>query len=146
MNTSIREKPLRSVAMVLLVLVSLNALAAGYGFIKDPAGKGLGIGTDYLRPGAPFHNFLVPGVVLFVVIGVGSGIVAVSAMAKYHGYKTLVALQGIIIAGWIVVQLFMVKSFHPLHLIIGLIGAVLFYVGMALKKNRRESIVDSNSV
>jgi hypothetical protein len=119
-----------------LFIVSLNALAAGYSFITDPSGKGLGITTNYLRPSAPFDNYLIPGIVLFVVIGIASSIIAVLAMAKKGHYPFLILTQGCVLVAWIVIQLMMVTTFHPLHLIIGLIGFTLIAFGWLINRER----------
>jgi hypothetical protein len=84
---------LRIIAIVLLFIVSLNALAAGYSFIKDPSGNGLRITTDYLKSSAPFDNYLIPGVVLFILIGIISSIIAVLAIAKKRHYPFFILVQ-----------------------------------------------------
>jgi len=126
---------LRIAAIVLLFIVSLNALAAGYSFIVEPSGKDVGITTDYLRPSAPFTNYLFPGMVLFVVIGVMSSLIAVLAIKKTSQYPLLVAMQGCVLAGWIAIQLLMVKAFHPLHGIIAAAGLLLILIGWILHIN-----------
>jgi hypothetical protein len=119
----------RITAILLLVVVSLNALAAGYSFITDPSGNGLGISTTYLEPSAPFDTYFIPGLVLFCVIGVWGAAVAVMAFTQSRHYPFLVFAQGCILVGWIVIQLLMVTIFHPLHLVIGLSGLALMILG-----------------
>jgi len=123
-------------AIVLLFFVALNALAAGYSFITDPSGKGLGINTSYLEPSAPFADYFIPGIVLFLVNGVLSIIIALIAIYKKPVYPMLLMLQGCIFAGWIAVQLLMVTAVHPLHFIIGSIGIILFFIGWFLKSKK----------
>ena len=120
---------LRIAAVMLLFLVALNALAAGYSFITDPSGEGLGIGTDYLRPSAPFSNYLVPGIVLFVVNGLLSIVVAVWAIKRQKAYPWLLMAQGCILIGWIGIQLLMVTGTHLLQFIIAFIGFLLLLFG-----------------
>jgi hypothetical protein len=136
MKNPSRYNGLRIAAIVLLFIVSLNALAAGYGFIIDPTGKGIGISTEYLKQSAPFDNYLIPGIVLFVVIGLATSIIAVLATLKTLHYPFLILIQGCIIVGWIAIQLMMVTAFHPLHLIIGLIGIALIFSGWLLNEKR----------
>ena len=114
--------------------MALNALAAGYSFITDPSGKGLGISTAYLKPSSPFHNFFIPGIVLFVVNGLLSCVVAVLAIRKHKQYALLVLLQGMVYAGWIAIQLTMVTAFHPLHATVGGIGLMLMILGWWLRR------------
>ena len=122
-------KGVRITAILLLAVVSLNALAAGYSFITDPSGNGLGISTAYLEPSAPFDTYFIPGLVLFCVIGIWGAAVAVMAFTQSRHYSFLVFAQGCILVVWIVIQLLMVTIFHPLHLVIGLSGLALMLLG-----------------
>lgn len=128
---------LRNTAIILLFLVSLNALAAGYSFIREPSGRGLGISTDYLKSSAPFRDYLIPGIILFVMIGVLSSLIAITIMLNKKGYSVLLMIQGFVFIVWIAIQLTMVKSFHPLHLIIACIGVVLFVIGYIMQRRTR---------
>jgi hypothetical protein len=130
---------LRITAIVLLVVVAFNALAAGYSFITDPSGKGLGITTSYLKPSAPFTNYFIPGIVLFVVNGVLSIIIALVTIYKKPVYPVLLMMQGCVFTGWIAVQLMMVTAVHPLHFIIGGIGIILFFIGWFIKRSERKT-------
>lgn len=130
------HKSLRITAIVLLFIVSFNALAAGYSFITDPSGRGLGISLNYLRQSAPFSDYFIPGIVLFTGIGVLGCIITVLAIMKQRHYPFLVLMQGCILVGWIAIQLMMVTAFHPLHLIIGLIGITLMLLGWLINQKR----------
>lgn len=126
----------RITAIVLLIVVALNALAAGYSFITDPSGNGLGMTTSYLKSSAPFKDFFIPGVVLFIVNGVISLLVAGLAIFKQKNYATFILLQGGILVGWIGLQLMMVTSFHSLHFIIGLVGLTLIFLGWRINQKQ----------
>ena len=69
------------VTSFVLIITSLNALAAGYSFIVDPDGSGLGITMDYLQH-SPFRSFLIPGIVLMTCIGIVSIIAATALFCK----------------------------------------------------------------
>ncbi|MDQ3844846.1 MAG: hypothetical protein M3342_12645 [Bacteroidota bacterium] len=127
---------LRIIAIALLFIIAVSALAAGYSFIVEPSGKGVGISTGYLKPAAPFRNYLIPGIVLFTVNGVLSAVIAVVALKKARHYPLLLFMQGCIYVGWIAIQLTMVTVFHPLHAIVGSIGVILILIGWTL--NREE--------
>lgn len=71
----------RITAIALLVFVAIGALYAGYSFIADPSGAGMGMNTSYLIH-SPFKNFLIPGIVLFVVNGICNMIVVIAAVKK----------------------------------------------------------------
>ena len=137
MKKQVWNSSLRVVCIVLLTVVSLNALVAGYSFMADPSGNGVGISTGYLKPSAPFKNFLVPGIVLFILNGVFCIIVAVVTIKKQANYPKLISVQGALLVGWIALQLMMVTSFHPLHLVILLIGIILSVAGLILSGHQQ---------
>ncbi len=127
------QKSARIVAIILLFIISLNALAAGYSFIMEPSGNGIGISTDYLKDSAPFSDYFIPGIVLFTTIGILSSIVAVLAIRRTHHFPMLISLQGILYVLWIAIQLSMVRGFHPLHAIVGGSGIFLLIIGWWLR-------------
>ena len=130
---------LRVLTIVLLLLVSLSAIAAGYSFITDPSGSGIGISTTYLKASAPFENYFVPGIILLAVNGLLSMVVAYAVIRRLKHHLMLVMLQGAIYVGWIVVQLSMVTTFHVLHGIIGFIGITLIAVGFMMESQEKLS-------
>jgi hypothetical protein len=134
MKKQFLHSSLRIFAIVILFAVALNALAAGYSFITDPSGMAIGISTDYLKQTAPFENFLIPGIVLFLVNGVLSIVIAIIVIRRQKHFQLLLMMQGCILVGWIAIQLMMVTSFHPLHAIIASSGVILIAIGWALHK------------
>jgi hypothetical protein len=124
-------KRLRIIAIVLLFIIGLNALAAGYSFMAEPSGKDIGISTDYLKS-SPFKNFFIPGLILFVVNGVLSIIAAICAIRKTKAYPQLIFLQGFILGGWILVQIIMVRDFNWMHFVCLLSALAFLFIGKKL--------------
>jgi hypothetical protein len=93
----------------------LSALAAGYSFIDDPTGIGIGMTVTYLRH-SPFSDFLIPGLVLFLFNGIGAIAAALLAFSRTKRYPRLVFAQGIVLVWWIIIQTIMVRDFNLLHL------------------------------
>lgn len=120
--------------LVLLFLTGLNALVAGGLFVLDPSGAKMGMTTDYLNT-SPFDTFLIPGTVLFFVNGMLNILAAVSVIQNKPYAKQFVVLQGFLLVGWIVVQVWMVRDINPLHIVMFSIGILLIAGGLLLKKN-----------
>jgi len=128
----------------LLFIVGLNALAAGYSFIIDPFGRGLGMTADYLRHSS-FNDYLIPGIILFIANGVLSIITAIITLKQYRGYHIFIINQGSILTGWIIIQVILVRDFNWMHLICILIGSALNFFRNSLKnKARTASIISFN--
>lgn len=127
-------KTLRIAAIILLMANGISALLPGALLICDPSGRPLQMPLSMLQY-SPFKNFLIPGILLFVMIGVSSVTIAILTIRRFQRYARLVLFQGCILAGWIVIQVYLLRSFHVLHLIYGLIGLVLMALGFSLRKS-----------
>lgn len=103
----------------LLVFTGLGALMPGWAMVTDPSGQSLGMSVEWLR-NPLFPDFLVPGLFLAAVIGIGGLIVAMLFLLQWdwawgqklnpframHWTWTLTLLQGLVITLWIVIQYF----------------------------------------
>jgi len=106
--------------------VGLGAMGGGMMAILNPQGPG-GMSTDALK-NSSFSNFLIPGIILFTVIGLGNVFSAIMILFKsrFQGYISSVFSWALVI--WIIVQcimLNMVISLHVIFFIIGLVQAIL---------------------
>lgn len=125
------QKTARIIAIVLLLISAVNALVAGALFILDPSGGGLGMSVDYLRF-SPFRDYRVPGIVLFTVLGWLNLYVAFVTFRKKSYAPVAVLVQGVILIGWIVVQVRMVRDLNALHVTMFTVGTLLALCGFAL--------------
>lgn len=120
---------MRSVYRLLFALhtfVGVGALFGGMAAISNPQ-EPLGISVEVLK-NSPFNNYFIPGVILFVVIGIGNLFSAfmIYGKSKFQGYISSVFSWALVI--WIVVQCIMMDEIvflHILYFIIGLIEAIL---------------------
>lgn len=108
------------------LFVGVGAMSGGLAAITNHE-EPLGITVEALK-NSPFTNFLIPGIILFVVIGLGNIISALMFRFKsrFQGYISGVFSGALII--WIVVQCIMLNAvafLHVLFFIIGVAEAVL---------------------
>ena len=129
------QNSIRIIAIVFLFIIGLNALAAGYSFIVEPSGKGLGMTTNYLQY-APFTNFLIPGIILFTTIGVFSILTAIMAIKRKGLFPQFIFIEGCLLLGWIVIQVLMVKDINWMHITCFCIGIAFIFGGIALFRKR----------
>lgn len=122
---------IKIVIIVLLLVVAINALIAGYSFIVDPDGSGLMTSVELLAH-SPFHDFLIPGIILFTVNGLLNVLAAMSLLRGWRYAYLFVAFQGMLLTGWIVVQVIMLAQFNALHAIFGAIGLFFLFTGLKL--------------
>ena len=123
--TTDRPRP-RALYFYLLGALGLGvtALIGGGTLVLDSSGELMGLPIEWLD-GTPFADYLVPGVILFGVLGVGSFVVVYGLLAyRKWAWYAAVALGGALVV-WIIVQLFLIQLFHVLHLIYGALGVAL---------------------
>lgn len=118
--------PVYRLLFILHGFVGIGALAGRLAAIINP-NEPLGVTVDALK-NSPFNNFLIPGIILFTIIGVGNIISAAALKLDYglQGYLSSVFSWALII--WIVVQCIMLDDIvflHVLFLIIGLVEVIL---------------------
>jgi hypothetical protein len=131
---------LNGIAIFLLILTALNALAAGYSMIVEPTGKDLGMQAGEVLKYSPFSSFLIPGLVLFIMIGVGCLITSYFMIKKIKHHDLLLIAQGIVITGWIVIQVAMFREFNWMHAFVGSTGLYLTFCGYNLHKKMTVTI------
>ncbi|RLD62677.1 MAG: hypothetical protein DRI95_12765 [Bacteroidetes bacterium] len=130
------EKSIRFLSIILLIFIGLSAIGGGGMLIYDHSGNSMQFSIELLAQ-TPFENYLLPGIVLFLFIGVLSLVIAVIAIRKLSSYPWLIILQGMILIIWLIVELFFNLDFyHPeYHIPLLLIGVYLIIAGLRLRKS-----------
>jgi hypothetical protein len=100
-------------AVGLEVFLGIGALGGGGQFVVAPDGHLIGMSTRLLA-GTPFHDFLVPGLVLFLVLGVAPLLAAAAAIARRPIATLLTLAVAVVLGGWIVVEMAMLGGVQTL--------------------------------
>lgn len=103
----------------------------------DPTGAKLQLPFRFIL-NSPFPDYFFPGLILFTALGLSSLIVAFGVISHWKCCSTLVMLQGIIICGWIIVQVLLIKVLFWLQFLIMGIGIALIALGFFEKSARVE--------
>lgn len=125
----------RVFAIVLLTITGISAMGGGAMLVIDPTGALLGFDRVGLAE-TFFVDFRLPGLILLLLIGVLNLVVAGMVVNKAGHYPTLVFLQGAILTGWILVQLYVLPATHFLQLVFAVIGVMLMLLGSLLGSSR----------
>lgn len=127
---------MKKILIFLHIFVGIGALYGGGVAVLNPVNP-LGISVDVLQ-NSPFSNFLIPGIILFLVVGVGN-ILAAAFLVKKFNYNLYIShFMGLALVGWIVVQCIMMRTINILHMIYFAIGALVtvLSLNLILKQNR----------
>lgn len=105
---------------VLHIFVGIGAMFGGMAAITNPW-KPLGMPTVFLK-NSPFNDYLIPGIILFTIIGLGNLIsgLMIHFKSRFQGYMSSAFSCALII--WIVVQCIMLKDIAFLHVLFFIIG------------------------
>ena len=123
-------KGLRIALLVIHIVIGIGALGGGYACLADPINPA-GVSIELLK-GSPFETFLIPGIVLFGLFGIGNCVSCILLVKRftYHGY--IAAILGGAMIIWIVVQVMVIQSIVFLHILFLSIGAIQGLIGLAL--------------
>lgn len=122
-----RHLPLPAWFTVAVAGIALGpaALFGGWSLTTQPDGSGLQMPVTWLEH-SPFSDFLVPGLILLLVFGIGSYVVVAAGLLRLSIAPYLAFALGIGQLIWISVQLVMVQTWHPvMHPLLITIGTLL---------------------
>ena len=122
---------------VLQSLIGIGAVICGALLIISPDGRYLQMPIDMLK-NSPFRNFLIPGIILFLVNGVGNIISAIICfkMHRIAGFAGLFFGFGLII--WIFVQVNMIGGGSWLQYLYFVLGILELLLGIVMREFERK--------
>lgn len=114
--------------LILTLFTALGALAGGLAMVMAPDGRLLGW-TPAMLEGSPFRDYLGPGLLLLLVIGVGHLLASVGLLLRRRQALLLTAMGGAALSIWILVQVVLVGFFW---LQVVMLGVGLVELGLGL--------------
>jgi len=123
---------MRTILFILVSFIGLTATLSGLIMISNPDGGILNLSLSLLEK-TPFKNFLVPGILLTVIVG-GINMIAVFYNIQRHPKRYNWAMAGgVVITGWIIVQMIMLGAVHWLHILYLIIGILIILISYQLE-------------
>ena len=130
------EKTISVILGIIQSVVALSAIPAGLLIILQPDGSELGIPIGILDS-SPFSDFLIPGLFLFAINGLGQGFAAFSSFKQYRFYRTLGFILGVALTLWIIIQVYFINPVHYLQVIYFVIGIAEVVLSLYLLNTKR---------
>ena len=126
------------ILMFLLLFQSITAIAGGWGLVSNPSGSNLGFSVTMLE-NSPFTDFLIPGLFLLVVLGIGPAVIFYGLIKKpkfrlaeminiyknYHWSWTFSYYLGIVLVLWIDIQVYFLRETFILHFVYSVLGVLI---------------------
>ena len=124
------ERPWYAVAgAVAAALTGLLAIPVGLIFISDPSGRSMGLPAGWIEA-TPFGSYLLPGVYLFAVNGLGMLLLAALIARRHWVAPWLTEFLGVGLIIWILVQLAVMPETMILQPIFLAVGLALGFVAL----------------
>ena len=119
----------------LQVFIGIGAIGGGFMLVKDPSGSALGVPLSFLE-GSPFPDFLIPGIFLLAVNGIGSILGAVLSFTRRRYAQEIAIVLGAILVAWIVIQIVIIRSFSWMHILYFILGVVELGIGLYIRRHQ----------
>lgn len=115
-------RPLDVLALGLELLLGASAVSAGALMVLAPDGSSVSLPPS---SSGPFGSFLVPGLLLFVVVGGALAAAGVTTLSRRPVAPLLTVLAGAVLCGWISVQVTMIGLTSFLQMFVFFAGLLL---------------------
>lgn len=138
-----KSKATRNLLIALLAFLGLGAMGGGAVLIVSPSGKLMGMPLSILNP-SPFSDFLIPGIILFLVLGIIPLLLIVallkkptSKLAEYFNYYadihwawTYTIYIAFVLIFWIQIEMVLLNAVSWLHTFYMLLAVVIIFVAL----------------
>jgi hypothetical protein len=128
-------KIVRIVLFISHMFVGLGAVAGGFGAILNPTSP-LGAPIEMLK-NSPFTDFLIPGLFLCIVIGLGNLAAGGLFLLKLRIQGYLSGFTAAALVAWILVQCLMIQTVVFLHVLFFCIGVLQGMLSLVLLAEHR---------
>lgn len=127
---------MRKTAIYLIAFNCCGAITGGGILMIDSTGESLGMPVKWLQH-SPFKDYFIPGLLLFLIIGLGGMLALIFTIYRKYYYQELDFLLGLALSIWMIVQLIMLQTINLLHFLFGITGFVLLILGWKMIKAKK---------
>ena len=134
MKKNIKNKLLTIALGVLQIFIGITAVLGGLGLVSDPSGTKVAVSLELLK-NSPFTNYLIPGLVLLIVNGVGNVLAGIVTFLRSRYTGNLAAFFGVFLTLYMAIEVWFIGLLNfsqPLYFILGVVELIL---GLKLSKS-----------
>lgn len=139
-----KSKTAKNIHLFLLAFLGLSAIGGGGALIISPSGKLLGGLPLSILQHSPFNNFFIPGIILFVVLGVLPSLLIftllkkpVSSFAEHfnffkdmHWAWTFSIYVGFALIIWLQTEMYFLQAVGWLHNFYMIVAIAIIFVSL----------------
>jgi hypothetical protein len=122
---------LKTLLFILVSIIGITATSSGLMMVSDPGGQALNLPISLLD-NSPFNNFFIPGILLTIIGAINLFAVFYNMQRNPNRYNWTMA-GGILISGWIIVQVILIQNFYWLHFAFLVSGILIMLISLQLK-------------
>lgn len=112
--TRFERLPSHALIVSLCLVVGITAVGGGATLMASPDGSAMHMPLSQLEH-SPFSDFMVPGLILFSIVGLGNLVSAWLYIRRFAFAPMVSVVTGLGLTIWILVQMIMLRSVHWLH-------------------------------
>ena len=127
----------RRILVVLLVFQGLSGCLGGARLVADPSGASIDLPLELLA-GSAFSNYLLPGLILLIVLGIGPCVAAYGVWRRRPWGWTASFVVGAALIIWLAIQIRIIgyHSDPPLQLTYGLLACAIAVLAVLRGRDR----------
>lgn len=120
----------------LQIFIGMGAVSGGLPMVMNSTGSAQGLSLEILA-GTPFDSYLIPGIILITVNGIGSLVAAYFSLKFKKEAGVLGLIFGFALMVWILVQIILLGLVSWMQPLFGFLGLVEFVLGYIILKKKR---------
>jgi hypothetical protein len=132
-----------NILLALLASLGLSALGGGFVLMISPDGGLMGMPLSVLKP-SPFTSFLIPGAILFTVLGIGPLLIIgvlikkpacttaemINCFKDMHWSWTFTIYMAFALMIWIQLEMVFIQAVHWLHTCYIFLAIIMVFVAL----------------
>lgn len=118
---------------------AVGAVPAGLMFLLDTSGASMGQNVGALAH-SPFHSFLVPGLFLLIVNGLGQGMASVFSFLRNSRSGVMGLVLGSVLCLWIILQVYWIGFGSWLQAFFLFVGIAEIFLGWKIMQIFRGAV------
>jgi len=123
---------MKTLLLLMISFIAITSTISGVLLVSDPGGSIMNLPLTLLN-GTPFKNYLIPGIILTAIVGGVNLVAVVYNIQKSSNRYNWAMAGGMMICGWIIVQMIIIRAAHWLHFLYLGTGLLIILIAYQLK-------------